>query len=61
PVEIPYEAGKGVLEGGRTERPETQSVSQGSMFDSVPATMPAEAAALHLGSRKGTAVETDGG
>lgn len=33
PVAIPAEAGKGVLEGGATSRPEPQSLFQGSMFD----------------------------
>jgi amidophosphoribosyltransferase len=33
PVEIPAEAGKGVLEGASTSRPEPQTPFQGSMFD----------------------------
>ncbi|MFV0316982.1 MAG: amidophosphoribosyltransferase [Microthrixaceae bacterium] len=46
PVEIPEEAGKGILEGGRTQVPEPQSLFQGSMFEDEPAVLPAEVAAL---------------
>ncbi|MCO5319300.1 MAG: amidophosphoribosyltransferase [Microthrixaceae bacterium] len=45
PVPIPPEAGKGVLEGGRTSAPEPQSLFQGAMFDSTAGVMPSEEAA----------------
>lgn len=46
PVEIPAGTGKGVLEGGTTERPEPQSLFQGSMFDDNGGTLPSEEAAM---------------
>jgi len=45
PVEIPPEAGKGVLEGGMTSKPEPQSLFQGSMLDPSGSVLPAEEAA----------------
>lgn len=45
-VEIPAEAGKGVLEGGSTSRPEPQALFQGSMFDGENGTLPSHDAAM---------------
>lgn len=50
PVEIPAEAGKGVLEGGSTSRPEPQTLFQGSMFDGDNGTLPSQDAAIVSGS-----------
>jgi amidophosphoribosyltransferase len=62
PVEIPAEAGKGVLEGGSTSQPEPQSLFQGSMFDSENGTLPSQDAAMvpHSGSPGAVAEEPRG-
>lgn len=61
PVDIPAEAGKGVLEGGTTERPEPQSLFQGSMFDEQGGVMPSQEAALATpGPGSGPAEEPGG-
>ncbi len=52
PVEISAEAGKGVLEGGSTAKPEPQSLFQGSMFSEESDVMPAHEAAAGLDSRR---------
>jgi len=44
PVEIPPEAGKGVLEGGTTSTPEPQSLFQGAMLDDQAHVLPAQEA-----------------
>ncbi len=41
PVPIPESAGKGVLEGGHTEKPEPQSLLQGEMFEGAISRLPA--------------------
>ncbi len=60
PVDIPLEAGKGVLEGGSTQRPEPQSLFQGSMFDDDGAVMPSESAALRAAAPSDAREPLDG-